>query len=148
MPYRVLSSDEQKLEDWRQKDIPKVIKGIKAAEKLKLARRKYRHDHEFNMKMAEQNVQAYSNLNDLFMERIGRYYAFCRSKVQDPTISNKERRAWRKMALILQNEFTIGRLVEGNPYFRQTKQNRLNPTANPRSPPEAYKFCYVLPKIN
>lgn len=65
-------------------------------------------------------------------------YAFARSKIEEPSTSNLERRAWRKTARILESFFTRETLQD-SPFCHRARAAR--------SQRQSYKFCYVKPRV-
>lgn len=53
---RILSKEEREIEAWREKNRPKVIKGIRAAEKLGLARKRQREHYKATKRILQDNL--------------------------------------------------------------------------------------------
>lgn len=144
MPYRVMSKKERDLEAWRLKDLKNVVKGVKAAEKLGLARRQRVRRNRSNMRIERMNAESYLRLSMNMEDTMKALYAFCRLKIQDPTTPNGRKKAFRQMCAFMEARCG-GRewLCRDNPLIRK---HQVLWEFNSHTP-EAYKFCLVRPRV-
>ena len=79
-------------------------------EKHKLAEKKARTAAQVSKRILESNAWASQQYAESLLEYIRRHYAWLRQKIDDPAVPRGEKRAYRKIAAIMESQFGVEQL--------------------------------------
>jgi hypothetical protein len=140
MPYR--------LEQVSRKEAKRINKFKREAtvsfhklQEYGLAAKRHRDNQKENLSFAIRNREAAERAHQITLDFIKMQYAWCRSKIQNPNTPAEGKRAYRKVAKMLEVHFGHRWLVTDNPAFRKTGDNIQG-----RLTKEAYQLCWVRPR--